>query len=65
MYLIKQCGVYDEDILDYADECERINGYYIEARYPADMPVDYPKNEMRKSIEMTEFLIKYIRRQIL
>ncbi len=64
IHLINQCGIYNEDILDYIDECERINGYYIEARYPADMPINYPKDEIRKSIEMTEFLMKYIRNNI-
>ncbi|MFH1187644.1 MAG: HEPN domain-containing protein [bacterium] len=58
--LLQQCGKFDNDILDYSEECERLNGYFISSKYPVDPPTDYPKEEMQKSIEMAEFLIKYI-----
>jgi len=35
-----------------------------EAKCPVDMPQDYPKEEIKKSIEMTEFLVKYIKNQL-
>ena len=62
--LLRECSKFDHDIIDYSEDCERMNTYYIEAKYPMDMPWNYPKDEMRKSIEMTEFLIKYIQKQI-
>lgn len=62
--LLKECSKSNKDIIDYYEECERMNAYYIETKYPMDMPQDFPKNEMKKSIEMTEFLIKYIKSQL-
>lgn len=50
--------------MDYIEECEKVNTYYIESKYPMDSPTDYPKQEMEKSIEMTEFLIKYIKKKL-
>lgn len=62
--LLKECSKFDKDITDYYEECERINAYYIEAKYPMDAPQNYPKDEIKKSIEMTEFLTKYIKNQL-
>lgn len=62
--LLKKCFKFNQDITDYYEECERINGYYIESKYPMDPPRYYPREEMIKSIEMTEFTIKYIKRVI-
>lgn len=62
--LLQKCGKFDNDILDYSEECERLNGYFISSKYPVDPPTNYPKDEMQKSIEMAEFLIKYILKKI-
>lgn len=62
--LLRLCAKFDNDILDYKDECKRLNAYFIASKYPADPPVNYSKDEMRKSIEMAEFLLKYIRKNI-
>ena len=62
--LLKECFKFDKNITDYYEECERMNAYYIEAKYPMDAPQNYSKNEMQKSIEMTRFLLKYIKKQI-
>ncbi len=60
--LLKISSKFDKNILDYRKECERMDGYFIESKYPIDPPQSYSQNEMQKSIEMTEFLIKYIRK---
>ena len=62
--LLKKCAQFDEHIMDYNAECKRMNSYFIEAKYPMDIPQDYPKDEIRKAIEETEFLIKYIRKAV-
>ena len=62
--LLRECSKFDQNIIDYSEECERMNIYYIEVKYPIDMPQDYPRDEMQKSIEMTEFLIKYIKKAV-
>ncbi len=60
--LLRECGKYDKGILDYSEECEKVNAYFIESKYPIDPPQDYPKNVMKQSIAGTEFLVKYIRK---
>jgi len=62
--LLQQCSEFDKEILDYSEECERLNTYFIKAKYPSDPPTSYLKEEMRKSIEMAGFLMKYIRRTL-
>lgn len=59
--LLKMCSKIDMDFLDWNDECEILDEYYIESRYPPDAPVDYPRSEVKKSIEFTEQLIKFIK----
>lgn len=58
--LLEICAKFDKHILDYTEECIRMNGYFIEVKYPSDEPKEYNAVEIKKSISMTEFIIKYI-----
>jgi HEPN domain-containing protein len=46
------------------DECIFLNDYYIETRYPLDMPVDYSKKEARKALTAAESIGKFILVQV-
>ncbi len=43
---------------------KELNKYYIETKYPADMPVDYPKEEAEQSLEYAEEIFKFVRKKI-
>lgn len=58
--LLELCSKFDEHIYDYLEECEKINGYFIEDRYPADAPIMYSAEETKTVIEMARNVIKYI-----
>lgn len=58
--LLGLCKKFDEHIWDYLEECEKINGYYIEDRYPLNAPLQYSKEETKEVIKMAKGLIKYI-----
>jgi len=59
--LLKECSKFNQNIIDYMEECEKINVYYIESRYPNDIPQNYSRTEINKAIEMAKFIIKYIK----
>ena len=50
--LIQRCGKIDKDILDYLEEANILNHYYIEARYPIDTPKTYSYKETKYAIEI-------------
>ena len=62
--LLKSCKKYDEYIWDYLEECEVLNGFYIETRYPSATPWKYSKTDTKKAFDMAYGLIKYIKRDI-
>lgn len=36
------------------DDCILLNDYYIETRYPLDVPIDYSKKEAREALSAAE-----------
>ncbi|MFH1565165.1 MAG: HEPN domain-containing protein [bacterium] len=58
--LLRLCSEFDSNIIDYLDECKKINSYYIEDRYPLNAPLQYSKEETKEVIELAKGLIKYI-----
>ncbi len=63
--LIQRCGKIDKDILDYLEEANILNHYYIEARYPIDAPMVYPFEDAKQAIESVESIIKFIADKII
>ncbi len=41
-----------------------LNKYYIEAKYPPDMPIDYPKEEAKEAITKTELIFITIKSKL-
>lgn len=45
------CRQRDEKFEDLTDSLTILNRYYIESKYPSDLPTDYPKSEADNAIE--------------
>lgn len=58
--LLNDCLRFDRSLMDIQDECVMLNDYYIEARYPLDVPVDYKKPETRSALKAAEVIIQRI-----
>lgn len=41
-----------------------LNKYYVEAKYPPDMPIDYPKKEAKEAINKARFVFGAIKKKI-
>ncbi|MFH1387702.1 MAG: HEPN domain-containing protein [Patescibacteria group bacterium] len=63
--LVQRCGKINKDILDYLEETNILNHYYIEARYPIDEPKIYSHKEAKQAIEKAESIIKFITDKII
>ena len=59
--LINLCSVLDKAIGDKKEATEILNKYYIDAKYPPDLPVNYPKSDAEEAVRLAETIIKMIR----
>lgn len=58
--LLELVKKYDKDILDYREECEFVDKFYIEMRYPVVLqPVS--KEDAKKSMTYTESVVRYVK----
>lgn len=42
--LLRMCDKLDPDFINWEDECNTLNKYYFESRYPPNAPIDYPRS---------------------
>jgi len=59
--LLNLCLLKDKSLKILRDAVKTLNKYYIEAKYPLDMPIDYPKQEAEEAIEKAEFVLNAIK----
>ena len=62
--LLALCIKFDKDFSDYQDEIKILDRYYIETKYPSDIPVDYPKKEAEQTIELAKEVFKFVKEKI-
>ena len=58
--LLNDCAEYDQNFLQFLDDCILLNEYYIESRYPLDAPIDYSRKEARQALSIAEKIMNYI-----
>lgn len=63
-WLCKQAAMMDDHFRDYILPSATLNKYYIETRYPADIPLDIDYETINKLIETTEEMLGFICEQI-
>lgn len=54
----------DKNLEFLRNELKVLNKYYIETKYPPDMPLDYPKEEAKEAINKAKFVLKIIKDKI-
>jgi HEPN domain-containing protein len=62
--LLKQCSSKDPAFKDYAEDCEYLTTFYLEARYPVHWPVHLSQKEAEKARHAAENIIKFIRKKL-
>jgi len=62
--LLNACLLKDKDLEFLRNEINELNKYYIEAKYPPDMPIDYPVKESKEAIDKAVFTLKTIKEKI-
>lgn len=61
--LLTECRKIDKDFEELDEECEILNKYYIDTRYPGGPPQDYPRKKAEEAIEMAEKTVKFIQKK--
>lgn len=51
-FLLNMCIDLDASFAKLTEAIEVLNSYYIETRYPMDMPICYPLKEAKKAVEL-------------
>ena len=62
--LLKICGRKDPDFNDFADDCEFLATFYIEARYPVHWPIQFSKNEANKAFRSAEEIRHFLKAKL-
>lgn len=60
-YLLNLCQEIDAEFGALDAEIDDLNDYAVEPRYPADLPIYYPKAEARHAIDVARQVIAFVR----
>jgi len=63
IFLIRRASRFDEDIRKYTKDCAFVNQFYIETRYPADIPDEVDEFEVRECLETAKEVLTHISAQ--
>lgn len=63
-YLCRQAGRLDQGFMEYLDESAALNRFYIETRYPTDVPICFDPQRLRGVYRMAEDMFTSISRKI-
>lgn len=59
-WLCKQAAMMDESFIPWIDESAVLNRYYIETRYPADIPIEIDSETMESLMKMSGDMMDFI-----
>ena len=60
VFLIRRASRFDEDMRKFTKDCAFVNQFYIETRYPADIPDEVDEYEVRECLTTAIEVIEYI-----
>ena len=63
IFLIRRASAFDVDIRQFLRECAFVNQFYIEARYPSDLPDEVDGEEAKACLDTAAKLLEYIDKQ--
>lgn len=59
-WLCKQAAMMDSSFVQWLDESAVLNRYYIETRYPADIPLEIDEETMKSLLRMSNEMMDFI-----
>lgn len=59
-WLCRQAMKYDHHFIEWLDESAVLNKFYIETRYPSDIPLELVPEQIQKVYEMAKSMYKFI-----
>ncbi len=59
-WLCRRAVELDKDFEQWLDESARLNRYYIETRYPTDIPTEIDDDDVPLMLEMADALFSYV-----
>jgi HEPN domain-containing protein len=59
-YLCRQAMRQDRGFVEYLDESAQLNRYYIETRYPSDIPLEFTQEQILHVLYMAEAMFRHI-----
>lgn len=62
--LLEDCFKIDKKFKEILVNCRYLNKYYIEARYPVDVPILYSKKETKQALNSAQKIINFITSKI-
>lgn len=59
--LLAQCQDLDQEFKKIKKEINLLDGYYIETKYPSDLPKEYSKGEAEKAVKLAEKIFNFVK----
>lgn len=63
-FLCRQAVQCDKDFIEFLDESATLNNYYIETRYPTDIPFQISEQQVYTILRMAEDMFAMIRKEL-
>lgn len=63
-FLCRQAAMCDDRFVEYLDESAALNNYYIETRYPTDLPFQITETQEYAILHMAEDMFRVIRQEL-
>ena len=62
--LLKMCIKQNRKFSQFLEYCRILNDYYIETRYPMDIPIAYTKKEAQEAIYLAEQIYNFVKKEL-
>jgi len=59
--LLEACKAKDKEFQQFEEDCKILNNYYVETKYPLDLPTNYPKEQAEEAIEKAEEIFEFVK----
>ena len=60
IYLIRQAGKFDFEIKKFSKDCAFVNQFYVETRYPADVPDEVDESELNECLSVASNVLEHV-----
>lgn len=62
--LLKMCLKQNQQFSEFKKACRILNDYYIETRYPMDIPINYTKKEAEEALHLAEQIYQFVKTKL-